>query len=145
MKISRPFLAMLFATIVLAAASVNAWAQATASVSLEAARTAIETSSHFIFDIREASEHATGVAQGARLVPMSQLGKRLAELPAPNKQPFMVICNTQNRSARVIEQLRALGYTNASYVEGGMSMWAARGWPMVKPSTPANPPASGLQ
>jgi rhodanese-related sulfurtransferase len=37
------------------------------------------------------------------------------------------------RSARVVEQLRAAGFTNASYVMGGMSAWASRGWPMVKP------------
>lgn len=100
-------------------------------VSLEAARTALENTSQIVIDIRETDEHATGVARGALLIPMSQLGKRLSQLPA--KQPFLVICNTQNRSSRVVEQLHAAGYTNASYVKGGMSLWASRGWPMVKP------------
>ncbi len=106
---------------------------ATPSVSLEEARTALEKSSMLVVDIRESSEHATGVAKGALLLPMSQLGKRLAELPAPKAQAFLVICNTQNRSSRIVEQLQAAGYTNASYVKGGMSQWAQRGWPMVKP------------
>jgi len=34
-----------------------------------------------------------------------------------------------------VEQLQAMGYTNASYVKGGMSLWAQRGWPMVKPAS----------
>lgn len=103
------------------------------SVSLEEARTALEKSSTLVVDIRETSEHASGVAKGALLLPMSQIAKRLGELPGPKTQPFLVICNTQNRSSRIVEQLQAAGYTNASYVRGGMSQWANRGWPMVKP------------
>lgn len=142
MSPARPFLPALIAFMLLLGASVNVWAQQVPSVSLEAARTALETSSHVVFDIREASEHAAGVAKGARLLPMSQLGKRLAELPGPDKQPFLIICNTQNRSARVVEQLRASGYTNASYVQGGMKLWAERGWTMVKPPAESGPPHS---
>lgn len=108
-------------------------ADATAVVTLEEAREALTKSTMAVIDIREPSEHATGVAKGARLIPMSQLNRRLAELPAPGKEPFLLICNTQNRSSRVVEQLRAAGYNNARYVNGGMSQWAARGWPMVKP------------
>ena len=125
----------LCATIVLLALSLNASAQ-TLVVALEAARTALQKSSQVVIDIREPDEHATGVAQGARLIPMSQLGKRLAELPPPGNETFLVICNTQNRSSRVVEQLRSAGYTNASYVQGGMSLWTSRGWPMVKPPAP---------
>lgn len=103
------------------------------SVTLEEARTALDKSSAIVIDIRETSEHATGVAKGARLIPMGQLGKRLNELPKPGEQPLLIICNTQNRSSKIVEQLQVAGFTNASYVQGGMSQWAARGWTMVKP------------
>lgn len=103
------------------------------SVTLEEALTALDKSSAIVIDIRETSEHATGVAKGARLIPMGQLGKRLNELPKPGEQPLLIICNTQNRSSKIVEQLQAAGFTNASYVQGGMSQWAARGWTMVKP------------
>ena len=126
--------------------SAQALAQVPTVVTLEAARNALETSSHLVVDIREPDEHATGVAKGMRLIPMSQLGKRLGELATPNQQPVLLICNTQNRSARVVEQLRAAGYSNVSYVHGGMSLWATRGWPMVKPGgseiAPPRTPAS---
>lgn len=102
-------------------------------VSLEDMRQALETSSTIVVDIREPHEHANGVANGATLIPMSQLGGRLVELPAPGAEPFWVICNTQVRSANIVGQLQSMGYTNASYVNGGMSMWARQAWPMVKP------------
>ncbi len=106
---------------------------ATAMVSLEAAREALDKSSALVIDIRETSEHATGVAKGAKLIPMSQLNQRITEIPKANNQPVLLICNTQNRSSKVAEQLRAAGYGHVSYVNQGMSQWAARGWPMVKP------------
>jgi rhodanese-related sulfurtransferase len=102
-------------------------------VSLEDMRLALENASTLVIDIREPYEHANGVASGAVLMPMSQLGSRLAELPEPGGKPFWLICNTQMRSANVVGQLQNMGYTNASYVDGGMSLWARQAWPMVKP------------
>jgi rhodanese-related sulfurtransferase len=102
-------------------------------VILEAAREALDKSSAVVIDIREPSEHAAGVAKGAKLIPMSQLSQRIKEIPQAADQPVLLICNTQNRSSRVADQLRAAGYTNISYVNGGMSQWAARNWPMIKP------------
>ena len=127
----RKFLSGLACSTLLLA--VGCSANAAPAVSLEDARDALQKSSMVVVDIREPSEHATGVAKGALLIPMRQVGQRLAELPAPGKEPFLVICNTQNRSSRLVDQLRAAGYTNASFVNGGMSQWSARGWPMVKP------------
>jgi rhodanese-related sulfurtransferase len=46
----------------------------------------------------------------------------------------LLICNTQNRSGAVIQALREAGWTNVRFVDGGMSEWARRGWPMVAPT-----------
>ena len=73
------------------------------------------------------------MARGVRLLPMSQLGQRLPEISTDPKQPVLLICNTQNRSSRTLKALRERGYANVRFVEGGMSEWARRGWPMVKP------------
>jgi rhodanese-related sulfurtransferase len=123
----------IFATLLSTLAFCASAQVAAPSVSLEAARDALLQSSAIVIDIREPSEHATGVAKGARLLPMSQLGSRLSELPKAADQRVLLICNTQNRSAKVAGQLRAAGYTNISYVTGGMSQWASQQWPMVKP------------
>jgi rhodanese-related sulfurtransferase len=102
-------------------------------VSLDAARAEHESGRALLIDIREPAEHATGVAPGARRLPMSQLSARLAEIPDEETQRVLLICNTQNRSRATLRALRERGYRNVRYVQGGMSEWARRGWPMVKP------------
>lgn len=98
---------------------------------LEAARDALARHSAIVFDVREPDEHARGVAPGMRLLPMSQIGQRLAEIP--KDQPVILVCNTQNRSKATARALRERGWTNVRYAAGGMSEWARRGWPMVAP------------
>ena len=104
------------------------------AVSLETAREALSTGKAVVCDIREPAEQAGGVAAGVRLLPMSQLGTRLAEIPSDPQQPVLLMCNTQNRSRKVVATLRERGYSNVRYVSGGMSGWTAKGWPLVPPS-----------
>ncbi len=103
------------------------------SVSLEVARQELESGKAVVIDIREPQEHAMGVAPGMRLLPMRQLTARISEIPANPKQPVLLICNTQNRSSATWKYLREKGYTNVRFVQGGMSEWARRAWPMVRP------------
>lgn len=116
----------------LAATAAGAAADAD-SVSLERARAEHEAGRAILIDIREPEEHAAGVAPGARLLPMRQLGARLAEIPRDPGQPVLLICNTQNRSSATLRALRERGYGHVRYVTGGMSEWTRRGWPLVKP------------
>ena len=103
------------------------------SVTLDRARADHEAGKAILIDIREPDEHATGVAPGARLLPMRQLRTRAAEIPTDPAVPVLLICNTQNRSRAVVDALRERGYPHVRYVDGGMSEWARRSWPMVKP------------
>ena len=104
------------------------------SVSLEEARAESEAGRVILIDIREPREHAaTGVAAGARLLPMQQLKTRLAEIPKDPSKPVLLICNTQNRSSYTLNALRQMGgYEHVRFVEGGMSEWVRRGWPTVR-------------
>ena len=111
-------------------------------VNLEQARAEHEAGKVLMIDIREPQEHATGVAQGVVLLPMSQVAQRVAEIPKQADQPVLLICNTQNRSRAVTEALQEQGFTNIRYVHGGMSEWAKRGWPMVKPQDLVGPSKS---
>ncbi len=104
------------------------------AVSLDTARAEFEAGRALLIDIREPAEHATGVAAGARLLPMRQIGARLAEIPTDPSQPVLLICNTQNRSQATLKALRERGYGHVRYVNSGMSEWARRGWPLVKPT-----------
>lgn len=105
------------------------------AVSLDSARTEFEAGRAVLIDIREPHEHARGVAQGARLLPMSQLNARVSEIPTDPAQPVLLICNTQNRSSATLRALRDHGYQHVRYVQGGMSEWVRRGWPVVKPGS----------
>jgi len=102
-----------------------------AAVSLDQARAEHESGRAVLVDIREPDEHATGIAPGARPLPMRQPPARLADLP--RDRPVLLICNTQNRSRATVDALRAQGWTNLRYVDGGMSEWNRRGWRTVAP------------
>jgi len=128
MKPARRTLLMLLSLCALPAAQ----AQPAASVPLEAARDALAGGRMRVIDIREPSEHAAGVAEGAQLLPMSQLQQRQAELPDKDL-PVLLICRTQNRSKATALKLREAGYRQVQYVEGGMSEWVKRGWPTRQP------------
>jgi hypothetical protein len=89
----RQWAAMAFG-LVLTAHTFDAFADDADSVSLETARTDLESGQAVLIDIRETNEHATGVAKGAKLLPMSGLGARLAEIPTTSDKPVYLICNT---------------------------------------------------
>lgn len=103
------------------------------SVTLDYARKELEAGKVMLFDVREPQEHAIGVAKGARLLPMRQLAARVSEIPNDPKTPILLICHTQNRSSATLKFLLGKGYTNVRYVQGGMSEWSRRGWPLIRP------------
>lgn len=103
------------------------------SVTLDYARKELEAGKATVIDIREPEEHATGVAKGAVLLPLRQLAARMGEIPKDSKKPVLLICNTQNRSSAAFATLFDKGYTHVRFVQGGMSEWNRRGWPVVKP------------
>lgn len=120
-------------SVLLGACSESGAANDPMRVSIDEGRQLFESRQVTLFDIREPDEHATGVAEGAKLLPMSQLQKRVSEIPNDPAQPVLIICNTQNRSSKVAQALKESGWNNVRYVHGGMSTWAKNGWPMVKP------------
>ncbi len=107
------------------------------AVNLSQARADVEAGQAVLIDVREPLEHAQGVAPGARLLPRSQLGQRLGEIPRDPKRPVYLICATQNRSRATLQELRGQGaYTHVRYVVGGMKGWIGQGWPVVRPLGP---------
>jgi rhodanese-related sulfurtransferase len=117
----------------------NAWAQAKPEVISVPEAYERASKGVLLFDIREPQEWKGGVAandkgeQLAKLLPMSQLKTRVSEIPNDPTQAVMLICRTQNRSGSVADQLVKLGYTNITYVNGGMKEWAERKLPTVVP------------
>lgn len=132
--LSRRRLAVFAAAASIGLAACTAELDPARAVDLDTARAELEAGRAILIDIREPKEHATGVAHGARLLPMSQMRTRAAEIPADPTLPVLLICNTQNRSSSVLDALRERGYRHVRYVHGGMSGWLRRGWPVVPPA-----------
>lgn len=127
---ARPLLGLGLAALLMAC---GAKEPQTPPLSLEQARAELDAGRAVLIDIREPEEHARGVAPGARLLPLSQIDQRLAELPSDPNTPVLLICNTQNRSKALLAELEARGFRHVRYVSGGMSAWTERAWPLVPP------------
>jgi rhodanese-related sulfurtransferase/DNA-binding transcriptional ArsR family regulator len=88
-----------------------------------------------VIDVRPASEFAAGHLPYARSLPLAELERRLAELPADRavvaycRGPFCLM------SDEAVKLLRTRGYT-AHKISDGVSEWAAGGLPIeVLPQT----------
>ena len=76
-----------------------------------------------LVDVREPREFAAGHLPGAINMPMSELDRRLAELPARSTAVFM--CRSGGRSLRACGQALRGGTVTPLQLEGGLLAWAA--------------------
>jgi molybdopterin/thiamine biosynthesis adenylyltransferase/rhodanese-related sulfurtransferase len=76
-----------------------------------------------LVDVREPREFAAGHLLGAINMPMSELDRRLAELPAGSTAVFM--CRSGGRSLRACGQALRGGTVTPLQLEGGLLAWAA--------------------
>ncbi len=87
-----------------------------------------------VVDVRQAGEYAAGHVAGAWHIGAGDLPGRLAELP--REQPIAAVCAGGYRASVAASLLDAAGFTNVSWVAGGMDDWAARGLPLDRGSAP---------
>lgn len=80
-----------------------------------------------LLDCRRSEELQIVSIKGALHVPMDQTELRVEELEdddGKREHPVLVICHTGRRSLRVASTLRALGFSKAYSVAGGIDLWA---------------------
>jgi rhodanese-related sulfurtransferase len=82
-----------------------------------------------LLDVRELYEWEEIHADGAVLLPLSELQSRLDELP--KDQEIAIICRSGNRSAQARDILLNAGFETVTSVGGGMNAWAAAELPVV--------------
>jgi rhodanese-related sulfurtransferase len=77
-----------------------------------------------LIDCREVDEYATASIAGARLIPMSELAARLAELTPLRESEMVIHCHHGVRSLRVTAWLREQGFASAQSMSGGIDRWS---------------------
>jgi len=76
-----------------------------------------------LIDVRQPDEFAFAKIEGAKLIPLGEIIKRMGELD-PDKE-VVLQCKMGGRSARAIEALRSAGYTGPlKNLRGGITAWS---------------------
>jgi rhodanese-related sulfurtransferase len=82
-----------------------------------------------IVDVRQPAETQAGVVREAVLIPLTEFGKRLEELP--RERPILTICRSSHRSPVAARKLAKAGYEVLD-VKGGMLAWEQAKLPVKK-------------
>ena len=77
-----------------------------------------------LLDCREQDEWDLVHIEGAKLLPMSQLATRAAELEAYRGCSIAIHCHHGGRSLQVAHWLRKQGFDGAQSMTGGIDDWA---------------------
>lgn len=96
----------------------------------EASAMVEERADLFLLDVRTPGEFQQTRLEGARLIPIDQFLKRLAEVP--RDRPVLVYCAVGSRSAQVVNYLARQGYPEIYNLYGGIYSWAQQGLPVLK-------------
>lgn len=92
------------------------------------ARELVERENALIIDVREPDEWAEARISGAIHIPLGEIRERANEIP--RDRPVILQCRSGNRSAGATRTLLELGFPNVHNLEGGISEWAADGFPL---------------
>jgi adenylyltransferase/sulfurtransferase len=78
----------------------------------------------FLLDVREPREWDIARIEGATLIPLGELPKRMNELPKDSD--IIVQCKSGVRSAKAVNLLRENGFNRVQNLQGGILEWIAR-------------------
>ena len=78
-----------------------------------------------LVDVREPDEFAAGHIEGALNIPLRELTRHLAELPANTSSPIVVYCHSGKRATHALVILRELGYKHVYNLKGGYEAYQA--------------------
>jgi adenylyltransferase/sulfurtransferase len=99
-------------------------------IDVEETRERLEKGEIVLVDVREPMEWRIARIEGAKHIPMAQVPQRVHELSTADE--IVVHCKSGERSARVVNFLRELGFRKVKNMAGGIDAWAER----VDPSVP---------
>lgn len=83
----------------------------------------------FILDVRQPDEYRQGHIAGAKLIPLGELRRQMAELPKGRE--IVCVCASGNRSSSASKALAKEGFTVFN-MQGGMMAWRQAKLPIQK-------------
>ena len=85
-----------------------------------------------VVDVRGSDEFVgpLGHIATARNIPVAELASRLSELAALEREPIVLVCRTDKRSAMAARILHAARFTRVDVLRRGMEQWNATGLPV---------------
>ena len=83
-----------------------------------------------ILDVREPNEYQINRIPGSVLIPLGELPRRYQELPKDRE--IIAQCKMGGRSAKAMDYLKSVGFTNVKNLKGGILDWVDK----VDPSQP---------
>jgi rhodanese-related sulfurtransferase len=95
----------------------------------------INNEDYFIIDVRSKEEYNQGHLDGAFLIPVDEIKKRVAEIP--RNKPVIVYCKTGVRSLEAANILIKSGFKAVYDMKGGITEWQKKGYPVVKENSNA--------
>ncbi len=86
-----------------------------------------------LLDLRTDEEIATGYIDGAAQIDFYE-PTFSGDLEALDRDAhYLVYCNSGNRSAQTVREMKELGFTQVTELDGGIVAWNAAGLPVVTP------------
>ncbi len=86
-----------------------------------------------VLDVRQRDEYERGHVPGAVHLMAGELPDRLAELP--RDRPIVTICTVGYRSSVAAGLLGSAGFSDVTWISGGVPAWRAAGYPVERGSS----------
>jgi len=83
----------------------------------------------FLLDVRTPGEFREVRLDGARLIPIDQLQRRMQEVP--KDRPVLVYCAVGSRSSQVVGYMARIGFPEVYNLYGGIYAWSKKGYPVL--------------
>jgi phage shock protein E len=107
------------------------FAAAPVNVNSKEAKALIASKSKLVLlDVRTPEEYRQAHLRGAMLIPLSELEKRMQEIP--RERPLLVYCAVGARSLSAARLLSARGFKEVYQISDGLVSWYKNGFPIDK-------------
>ena len=83
----------------------------------------------FLLDVRTPGEYREVRLEGAKLIPIDQLLRRMQEVP--KNRPILVYCAVGSRSSQVVGYMARTGFPEVYNLYGGIYAWGKNGLPVL--------------